>query len=86
METVSVVIPTYNSSAYIMHALESALNQTYENLEVIVADDASTDDTCAIVRTIEDPRVKLIERTDNEGGRLHGIQQYAQRQDGISHF
>ena len=51
-----------------MHALESALNQTYDNLEVIVADDASTDDTCAIVRKIEDPRVKLIERTDNEGG------------------
>ena len=34
---------------------------------MIVADDASTDDTCAIVRKIEDPRVKLIERTDNEG-------------------
>ena len=68
METVSVVIPTYNSSAYIMHALESALNQTYDNLEVIVADDASTDDTCAIVRKLEDPRVKLIERTENEGG------------------
>ena len=87
METVSVVIPTYNSSAYIMRALESALNQTYDNLEVIVADDASTDDTCAIVRKIEDPRVKLIERTDNEGAAAASeLQQYAQRQDGISRF
>ena len=50
-----------------MRAIESVLNQTYDNLEVIVADDASTDDTCAIVRKIEDPRVKLIERTENGG-------------------
>ena len=50
-----------------MNAIESALNQTYDNLEVIVADDASTDDTCAVVHKIEDPRVKLIERTENGG-------------------
>ena len=67
MEKVSVVIPSYNSSSYIMRAVESALNQTYDNLEVIVADDASTDDTCTLVHKIEDPRVKLIERTENGG-------------------
>ena len=50
-----------------MRAVESALNQTYDNLEVIVADDASTDDTCTLVNKIEDPRVKLIERTENGG-------------------
>ena len=50
-----------------MNAIKSALNQTYDNLEVIVADDASTDDTCAVVHKIEDPRVKLIERTENGG-------------------
>ena len=67
MEKVSVVIPSYNSSSYIMNAIQSALNQTYDNLEVIVTDDASTDDTCAIVRKIKDPRVKLIARTKNGG-------------------
>ena len=67
MEKVSVVIPSYNSSSYIINAIESALNQTYDNLEVIVADDASTDDTCALVHKIEDPRVKLIECTENGG-------------------
>ena len=63
MDKVSVVIPSYNSSAYITRAVESALNQSYENLEVIVSDDASTDDTCNRVREIDDPRVSLLEHT-----------------------
>ena len=67
MEKVSVVIPSYNSSAYITSAIESALNQTYESVEVIVADDASTDDTCALVQKIDDPRIKLIRRAENGG-------------------
>ena len=67
MEKVSVLIPSYNSSSYITKAVESALKQDYDNLEVIVADDASTDDTCNIVQKINDPRVKLIERTENGG-------------------
>ena len=64
---VSVVIPSYNSSSYIMDAVKSVLNQTYDNLEVIIADDASTDDTRAVIRKIREPRVKLIERTENGG-------------------
>ena len=64
MDKVSVVIPSYNSSAYITRAVESALNQTYDNLEVIVSDDASTDDTCALVRKTDDPRVRLLEHTE----------------------
>ena len=67
MEKVSVVIPSYNSSSYINKAIESVLNQTYGNLEVIVADDASTDDTCTVVQKIIDPRVKLIRRKENGG-------------------
>ena len=67
MEKVSVVIPSYNSSSYINKAIESVLNQTYGNLEVIVADDASTDDTCTVVQKITDPRVKLIRRKENGG-------------------
>ena len=67
MEKVSVIIPSYNSSSYIMNAIKSVLNQTYDELEVIVADDASTDDTCKLVQNIDDPRVQLIERTENGG-------------------
>ena len=77
MEKVSVIIPSYNSSSYIMNAIKSVLNQTYDELEVIVADDASTDDTCKLVQNIDDPRVQLIERTENGGLLSHGIWLYA---------
>lgn len=67
VEKVSVIIPSCNSSSYILEAVESALAQTYGNLEVIVADDASRDDTREIVNGIRDPRVKLIARAENGG-------------------
>ena len=67
MEKVSVIIASYNSSSYIMKAVESALYQDYDNVEVIVVDDVSTDDTCKMVQITDDPRLKLIVRTENGG-------------------
>lgn len=48
---ISICIPTYNGAAYIAEALESALQQTYCNLEIIVSDDASNDDTLKIIES-----------------------------------
>ncbi len=64
---ISVIIPTYNVAAYIEKAIHSALSQTGVSIEVIVIDDQSTDDTVAVIRKINDPRLKIIERPQNGG-------------------
>lgn len=48
-QLVSICIPTYNGEQFIAEALDSAINQTYANLEIVVSDDASKDETLAIV-------------------------------------
>ena len=64
---VTIMIPTYNQAQYIREAIDSALAQTYTNLEVIVGDDASTDDTQSIVNQICDPRLKYVRHPSNIG-------------------
>jgi len=64
---VSICLPTYNGSAWIGGALESALAQTYEPIEIVVCDNASTDDTLAVVHSYADDRIR-IERGDRNVG------------------
>lgn len=69
MIRVSIVIPAYNVAAYIEQAVDSALRQSLRELEVIVVDDASTDETAAIVERLAeaDPRVRLVRSARNGG-------------------
>lgn len=62
---VSVLIPCYNVSAYIEKAIQSILDQTYNNLEVLIIDDASTDDTLKKIKSFNDCRIRVIEFKDN---------------------
>ncbi|MBF0484462.1 MAG: glycosyltransferase family 2 protein [Candidatus Omnitrophica bacterium] len=64
---VSIVLPTHNGSAYIQHSIESCLRQTYFNIELIIVDDGSTDNTPEIIKNIHDPRIQFI-RSDNNVG------------------
>jgi glycosyltransferase involved in cell wall biosynthesis len=63
---VSVVIPLYNKSPYIARALNSVLAQTFQDFEVIVVDDGSTDNGAEVVRGFRDRRVQLIQQ-ENQG-------------------
>lgn len=78
MVHVSVVIPTYNREHTIQRAVSSALNQSLDNIEVIVVDDGSTDNTERIVKEFDDDRLSYIRHDHNKGGS-------AARNTGISH-
>ncbi|NEK55550.1 glycosyltransferase, partial [Rhizobium leguminosarum] len=76
---VSVVIPAFNASRYIERTLRSAGRQTYRNLEIIVVNDGSTDDTAKVVEkmALADPRIRMLS-TANRGvaaARNTGIQE-----------
>jgi glycosyltransferase involved in cell wall biosynthesis len=65
---ISIIIPTYNRANYLEQAIESALAQDYPNLEVIVSDNASTDNTQEIVKKfIQDYRLKYVINKENIG-------------------
>jgi glycosyltransferase involved in cell wall biosynthesis len=64
---VSVIIPTYNRAEYLHEAVSSALQQTHDDLEVLVLDDASTDSTRNVVTAFDDPRIRYIRHPENLG-------------------
>lgn len=63
----TVVVPTYNGSKYIGETLRSLIDQTFRSMEIIVIDDASTDNTTEIVQAFNDPRIRLIRNEKNLG-------------------
>jgi glycosyltransferase involved in cell wall biosynthesis len=63
MDIVSVILPTYNRAGYIKDAIESALNQTYRNIELLIIDDGSTDNTQAVIEPyLKDNRIRYIKQ------------------------
>lgn len=65
--TVSVLIGVYNEEQYIEASLQSLLDQTFDDFEIIVVDDCSTDSSVEIIQSFDDPRIRLIENETNLG-------------------
>ena len=67
LPAISVCIPTYNGAKYIAQTIESILNQTFTDFEMIVSDDGSSDNTLEIVGSFNDPRIVRIDRLSKVG-------------------
>ena len=66
-DLVSVIMPAYNVEKYIGEAIQSVLNQTYKNFELIIFDDGSTDKTWEIIQSFNDSRIIAIRHQQNKG-------------------
>ena len=57
---ISIIMPSYNSENTIMNSINSVLNQTYKNIELIIVDDGSTDNTVKVIKKINDKRLHVF--------------------------
>ena len=67
MPRVTVLMPTYNVAPWVEEAIQSVLNQTHRDFELLVVDDGSTDNTLDHVRSIQDDRIRIAAFPDNVG-------------------
>lgn len=67
MPRLTVLMPTYNVAPWVEEAIQSVLKQTYRDFELLVVDDASTDDTLDRVRSLDDPRIRIASFPNNVG-------------------
>ena len=61
---ISIIIPAYNHEMFVADAINSVLNQSFADFEIIVIDDGSTDNTLAEIKKIDDPRIRLFHQTN----------------------
>ena len=67
MSLISIITTTLNSEKFLSRSIESCLNQTHQDLELIMVDGGSNDRTLEIIRSFDDPRIRLIHQPDNTG-------------------
>jgi glycosyltransferase involved in cell wall biosynthesis len=63
----SIVIPVYNRETYIRGCIDSCLNQSFSDFEIVVVDDGSSDNTLHVITQISDPRIRIIKHQENRG-------------------
>lgn len=70
---ISVIIPVYNGETYIVECIESILNQSYRNVEIIVIDDGSTDNTVKLVHRFNDSRIRVLSQANGGPSRARNL-------------
>ena len=66
-DLVSIIMPSYNTSQYIAETIQSVIDQSYQNWELIIVDDCSTDNTDYVVSKINDQRIIFLKNKKNSG-------------------
>jgi len=66
-ELVSIITPLYNAEKYVQKTADSVFSQTYQNWEWIIVDDCSKDDSLEVVKSFNDPRVRILRNEKNKG-------------------
>src|SRR3989338_1603458 len=67
MPKVSVIIASYNHEDYVGEAIQSVLDQSFQDFEIVIVDDASTDNSVEKIKKFKDKRIKLIVSKENKG-------------------
>jgi glycosyltransferase involved in cell wall biosynthesis len=82
----SIIIPTYNRAAFLTKTIESVLQQTYTNLEIIIVDDGSKDNTEEVVNKINDRRINYYKKQNEERGAARNFGVSKSKGDYINFF
>lgn len=69
-ELVSIIMPSYNTAEYISDSIRSVQAQTYENWELIIVDDCSTDNSMEVISAFNEPRIRLLKNEKNSGAAI----------------
>lgn len=67
---VSIIMPAYNAEKYILNSISSIIQQTYQNWELIIVDDCSTDKTAIVIMNVGDQRIRLLKNEKNRGAAI----------------
>ena len=69
-DLVSIIMPSYNTAEYIKNSVNSVLAQTYQNWELLIIEDCSTDNTMEVLSSFDDKRIKVLKNERNSGAAL----------------
>lgn len=82
--TISVILPVFNGSTYLRDCIESVLAQTHRSFELLVLDDGSEDDSLEIIKSYDDPRIRLLRSGGHKG--LYGCLNRLAKETSTKHF